>query len=148
MTSRTSKEAVLEFMRSHSVAVEASVSASGVPQAAVVGFVVTDRFEIFFDTLDSTRKAANLRQNPQVAFVIGGFATGDERTVQFQGTADEPAGEQLEQLKELYFQRFPDGRERLSWPGLIYIRARPTWVRFSDFTMTPPEIAEFDFQAT
>lgn len=132
-------------MRSHSVAVEASVSSSGAPQAAVVGFVVTDSFEVFFDTVDSTRKAANLRENPNVAFVIGGSAEGDERTVQFQGVADEPSGEELERLKELYFSRFPDGRERLSRAGLIYVRARPTWLRFSDFRQTPPEIVEFDF---
>jgi uncharacterized protein YhbP (UPF0306 family) len=145
MTSRTTKGDVLEFMRSQSVAVETSVSPSGVPQAAIVGFVVTDAFEIFFDTLDSTRKVANLRQNPQVAFVVGGFAESDERTVQFQGMVDEPGGEELERLKKLYFTRFPKGRDRLSWPGLIYLRARPTWLRFSDFERAPPEIAEFDF---
>jgi hypothetical protein len=78
--------------------------------------------------------------------VIGGFAEGDERTVQFQGIADEPSGDELQQLKELYFSRFPEGRERLSWPGLIYLRARPRWLRFSDFKQTPPEITEFDLE--
>lgn len=141
----TSRAAVHEFMRSHSIAVEASVSSSGAPQAAIVGFVVTDGFEVFFDTLDSTRKAANLRRNPQIALVIGGSAEGDERTVQIQGIADEPGGKELAQLQELYFSRFPEGRERLVWPGLIYVRARPTWLRFSDFSQTPPEITEFQF---
>jgi uncharacterized protein YhbP (UPF0306 family) len=132
-------------MRSQSIGVETSASLSGVPQAAVIGYVVTDRLEIFFDTVDSTRKAKNLRENPVIAFVIGGFSEGDERTVQFQGVADEPVGIELEQLKELYFGRFPDGRERLKWPGLVYFRARPTWLRFSDFSQTPPEITEFTF---
>jgi general stress protein 26 len=145
MTFRTTKNAVLEFMRSHSVAAEASVSPSGRPQAAVVGFVVTDDFEVFFDTVDSTRKAANLRQNPSISFVIGGFGAGDERTVQFQGIVDSPGGAELERLKELYFDRFPDGRDRVNWPGLVYLRARPTWIRFSDFSRAPPEIVEFDF---
>jgi len=145
LASRSTKGAVLEFMRSQSLAVETSVSSSGVPQAAIVGFVVTDNFEIFFDTVDSTRKAVNLRLNPNIAFVIGGFAEGDERTAQFQGIADSPAGAELETLKELYFRRFPDGRERQNWPGLIYLRAQPTWLRFSDFNRTPPEITEFDF---
>jgi general stress protein 26 len=145
MTFRTTKNAVLEFMRSHSVAAEASVSPSGRPQAAVVGFVVTDDFEVFFDTVDSTRKAANLRQNPSISLVIGGFGAGDERTVQFQGIVDSPGGAELERLKELYFDRFPDGRDRVNWPGLVYLRARPTWIRFSDFSRAPPEIVEFDF---
>ena len=145
MTNQTppsSLDAVLQFIRSQSVAVQASVSSADTPQAAVVGFVVTDSFEIFFDTVDSTRKAANLRANPSIAFVIGGL---EERTVQLEGIADEPRGEELERLKELYFSRFPEGRERLKWPGLIYVRARPTWLRFSDFNRTPPEIVEFDF---
>jgi uncharacterized protein YhbP (UPF0306 family) len=144
MKLRATRATVLEFIGSQSIAVETSVSSSGSPQAAVVGFVVTERFEIFFDTVDSTRKVGNLRKSPQIAFVIG-LSESDERTVQFQGVVDEPNGTELEQLKELYFRRFPDGRERLEWPGLVYFRARPTWLRFSDFTQSPPEIVEFDF---
>jgi general stress protein 26 len=77
----TTRADVLAFLRAHSLAVQASVSASNSPQAAVVGFVVTDDLEVFFDTLDSTRKASNLRQNPSVAFVIGRLTDGDERTI-------------------------------------------------------------------
>ena len=40
---------LLHFMRGHSLAIEASVSQSKVPQAAVVGFIVTDDFEIRFE---------------------------------------------------------------------------------------------------
>ena len=65
------------------------------------------------------------------------------RTVQYEGVADEPGGEDLERLKERYFIRFPGGRDRQSWPGLTYVRARPQWMRFSDFNQTPPEIVEF-----
>jgi len=63
---------LLEFMKAHRYAVQASVSSRGTPQAAVVGIIVTDRFEIFFDTLAETRKAQNLRRNASIAFVIGG----------------------------------------------------------------------------
>ena len=48
-------------------------------------------------------------------------------------------------LKERYFLAFPDGRERLSWPGLIYVRANPKWIRFSNFAQSPAEIVEFSF---
>jgi hypothetical protein len=104
-------------MRAHSLAVQASVSPSNSPQAAVVGFIVTDDLEVFFDTLDSTRKVSNLRRNANVAFVIGGLTEGDERTVQYEGVADEPEGLEVERLKERYFLRFPDGRDRQTWPG-------------------------------
>ena len=136
---------VLEFMRSHSLAVQASVSPVDAPQAAVVGFIVTDDFEVVFDTVNTTRKVANLRRNARCALVIGGIVNGDERTVQIEGIADEPTGSDLERLKELYFVRFPDGRERQHWPGLMYVRVRPRWLRFSDFNQSPPAIAEFSF---
>jgi len=136
---------ILEFMRTHSLAVQASVSSLGTPQAAVVGFIVTDDFEVVFDTVDTTRKVVNLRQNGHCAFVIGGMVNADERTVQYEGITDEPAGTDLERLKELYFVRFPDGRDRQHWPGLTYIRIRPRWLRFSDFNQSPPVIVEFRF---
>ena len=141
------KTDLLKFMRTHSLAVQASVSPLGGPQSAVIGFVVSDNFHIFFDTLDTTRKAQNLRQNPMISFVIGGLIKGDERTVQYEGIADEPKGQELDSLTELYFTRFPDGRERQSRTGLIYIRAKPIWIRYSDFNQDPPEILEFDFGA-
>jgi hypothetical protein len=101
-------------------------------QASVVGFVVTDDFEVFFDTIEVTRKMQNLGRNPKIAFVIGGLINGDERTVQYEGVADEPIGAELEYLKELYFIRFPEGRKRQSWRDLVYVRTRPTWIRYSD----------------
>jgi hypothetical protein len=64
--------------------------------------------------------------------------------VQYEGVADEPSGAELQRLKELYFESFPDGRERQAWPGITYIRARPTWIRYTDFTREPPESLEFD----
>jgi hypothetical protein len=133
---------LLEFMRREKHAVQASTGPDG-PQAAVVGIVVSDDFEIFFDTLDTTRKAQNLRRDPTAAFVVGGSGREDERTVQYQGIADEPAALELARLKQLYFSRFPDGPSRESWKGITYFRVRPTWLRFSDYSREPPLIVEF-----
>ena len=119
------------------------MAASGSAQAAVVGIAVTDRFEIVFDTVESTRKAENLRRNPKLALVIGGLIAGDERTVQYEGVADEPSGIELERIKRAYYGVYPDGPSRLNWPGLMYVRVRPTWIRYSDYTCDPPEIVEF-----
>src|SRR5262249_55637547 len=125
--------------------VQASVSPESGPQAAVVGFIVTDDFELFFDTVDTTRKVVNLRHNARCAFVVGGMLHGDERTVQLEGIADEPSGNDLERLKQLYFVRFPDGPQRQQWPGLTYVRVRARWLRFSDFGQSPPTIVELKF---
>ena len=138
---------LLQFMRSHRLAVEASVSPASGAQAAVVGIAITNDFEVIFDTVETTRKAWNLRQNPRIALVIGGLLQGDERTVQYEGIADEPHGRELERIQQAYFEVWPDGRIRQSWPGLIYIRARPTWIRYSDYNRDPAEIVEFDAKA-
>ena len=136
---------VLTFVRAHRWAVEATASAAQGPQAALIGIATTDQLELVFDTLASTRKAANLRSNPRVALVIGGWNESDPRTVQYEGIADLPGGAELERLKQLYFAAFPDGPSRLSWPGITYVRIKPTWVRYSDYRSEPPVITECVF---
>ena len=131
---------LLEFVRSHRLAVQASVSTAGAAQAALVGFAVSDRFEIVFDTLDSTRKIANLRRNPRVALVIGWEG---EKSAQIDGIADEPSGAELDRIRAVYFEAWPDGRDRLAWPGITHVRVRPTWARYSDYSVAPPQIVEF-----
>jgi general stress protein 26 len=134
---------LLSFMRTHRVAVQASVTEEAGAQAAVVGVAITERFEVVFDTLGSSRKARNLRTNPSIALVLGGLMPGDERTVQYEGVADEPADEERDRLTRAYYEVYPDGRERLSWPGLTYFRVRPRWIRYSDFGHPTPIIVEF-----
>jgi hypothetical protein len=119
------------FLRTHRYCVQASVSPRQTPQAAVVGFAVTEELEIIFDTLGSTRKALNLRENPRIALVVG--CGPEEQTLQIEGVADEPAGAELERIKAVYFEAFPDGVERQTWKGLTYVRVRPAWMRLSDF---------------
>jgi hypothetical protein len=135
------RQELVTFIRKHRWGVQASVAAAGHPQAAVVGVAVSDTLELVFDTLDSTRKCANLRRDPRIAFVIG---WDEARTVQYQGLADEPRGEELARLQAVYFAHFADGPTRLSWPGITYFRVRPTWLRYSDFTTDPPAIVELD----
>jgi general stress protein 26 len=127
------------LLRRYNLAVQTSVSPTGAPQAAVVGFAVTDELEIIFDTLASSRKYRNLRDDPRVALVIG---WEHEITVQIEGIADVPVGDDLERVRACYFVAYPDGRERLAWPGITHFRVRPTWVRYSDFTQNPPRIVE------
>jgi uncharacterized protein YhbP (UPF0306 family) len=134
---------LLAFLRRHSWAVQASTAPRVSVQAALIGFAVTDDLQIVFEALESTRKIQNLRRNPRIALVIGGWTAGDERTVQYEGVTDEPQGEELERLKEIYLRRFPSGWSRKSWPGWVYVRARPTWLRYSDFTSKSPRVVEF-----
>ena len=141
------RQELLAFMRSERYAVQATVSGDYAAQAAVVGIAVADDFEIVFDTLGDSRKAANLRGNSSIALVIGRTTHEAQRTVQYEGVADTPAGDELRRVQEIYFSVFPDGRERLHWKGLIHVRVKPLWIRYSDYGAQPPLVMEFDAQA-
>ncbi len=133
---------LLSFARQHRFAVECTVSTSGGPQAAVIGIAVTDSLEIIFDTVTSTRKAMNLAESGRIAFVIGGVGEAQLRTLQYEGVARQVAHDEKHESQNAYFRVFPDGRERLSWPGLVYFRASPRWIRYSDFSTEPATIIE------
>jgi hypothetical protein len=130
---------LLTFVRRSKLAVVSTTSAAGAPQAAVVGIAVTDALEIVFDTLETSRKAVNLRRDARIALVIG---WDEEQTVQCEGIADEPAGPELERIKAVYIAAFPDGVARQSWPGLTYFRVRLGWARYSDFRTPDALIVE------
>jgi len=126
------------FLRKHRLAVISTVRA-GAPQAAVVGIAVTDALEIIFDTLTTSRKYANICADPRVALVVG---WDDEQTVQYEGIADLPTGHELDACKAAYFAAWPDGPARETWPDIAYVRVRPRWLRYSDFSKSPPQIEE------
>lgn len=133
---------LLSFLRSQRWAIEATTSDALRPQAAIIGYAVTEQLEIVFDTLSTSRKAKNLRLNSHIALVIGGWQDDSPRTLQYEGVADFPAGDELARLKTEYFRVFPDGPSRESLPDITYVRVRPTWMRFSDYTIVPPSIVE------
>lgn len=133
------RDELVQFLRRYKLAVQASVAPGGVPQAAVVGFAVTDDLEIVFDTVATTRKYRNLLADPRIALVVG---WDDEITAQIEGIADVPTGDELARVQASYFAAHPGGRDRLSWPGIRHLRVWPTWIRYSDFTRTPPRIVE------
>lgn len=94
------KAEVWDFLQKQRLGVLATVSPNGDPEAAEVGIAVTDRLELLFDTLNTTRTCQNLRNHANSALVIG---WDEEMTVQVEGRADEPAGPELDRLKTTYF---------------------------------------------
>jgi uncharacterized pyridoxamine 5'-phosphate oxidase family protein len=137
------REQLLSFIRPIEHVVLATVTADEKPEAAVVGIVVNERLELFFDTSNVSRKCVNLRANPFVAFVIG---WDDSQTVQYEGVADEPKGEELQALKQLYFARYKEGPTREKWPDITYFRVKPLWARYSDFRGDAAKIVELTLQ--
>jgi hypothetical protein len=133
------KQEIFEFISKRRLGVLSSVAAGGSPQSALVGIAVSPELEIIFDTVKSSRKYGNLIANPAASFVIGWEG---EVTVQYEGIAAEPTGAERDRYREIYFQTWPDGRDRLSWTGITHFVVRPTWIRYSDFDARPPRIEE------
>jgi hypothetical protein len=138
------KEDLFKFMAGQKLGVLGSISPTGVPQSALVGVAVTRELEIVFDTVASSRKHANLLGNPAASFVIG-LGDRPEITIQLEGAALKPMGTELARYQQVYFAAWPDGPDRLSWPGIAYFVVKPKWIRYSDYDQRPPLIEEFTF---
>lgn len=119
-----------DFIQAHKLAIVATVSDDRKSESALVGIAVTPDLKIIFDTSSNSRKYINILSNPSISFVIG---WDNEQTLQYEGIAKIPKEEELDKLKEIYFDSFPDGKDREKWADIAYICAEPKWIRYSDF---------------
>jgi len=135
------REFIYSFIKRNNLAV-LSTSKEHKPQAALIGFAISEDLEIVFDTVKTSRKYENLLQNPCAALVIG---WDDETSLQYEGTATELTGEGAEYYKEIYFETFKDGRDRAeTWPDIVHFKIMPSWIRYSNFNV-PVVIEEMVF---
>jgi hypothetical protein len=133
-----SPQELADFIGSCELAVLGYLSPEGTPQGAVLAIAVTPDLEIVFDTVRSSRKYGHLKAHPRCSITMW----SGEVTVQYEGVAEET---DHERHKEAYFQKLPDGRDRLGWPGITYFAVRPKWIRYSNFDARPPQIEELSF---
>jgi general stress protein 26 len=131
-----SKIELLAYVRLHRLAVIATVAEDGAPQAALVGIASTGGLELVFDTLSTTRKHRNLLRDPRIAVTFSGPG---EKTAQIEGVALPVSRADVADAAFLdaYYAVWPDGRERASWPNLVYWRVAPRWARYSDYDRGP-----------
>ena len=125
---------VFDIVRSKRLMVVSTVDSAGRPEAALMGFACTPQNEFVFDTLSTARKSINLASSPAIALVIG---WDDNISVQIEGDARRPVGEDLAAAKAAYFRQWPDGRDRENWPNIAYFVVRPRWIRYSNYTGAP-----------
>jgi general stress protein 26 len=136
-------EQIFDIARSKRYLVVSTVNESGAPEAALMGFAWTQANEVVFDTLSSSRKAVNLARNPAAALVIG----WDENiSLQIEGLARRPVGDDLASAKAAYFREWPDGRTRENWPNIAYVVVQPNWIRYSNYSGAPV-VEEFKVQS-
>ena len=133
-------EEVFDIARRKRFLVVSTVNESGAPEAALMGFALTQANEVVFDTLSTSRKAVNLTRNAAAALVIG---WDDGVSLQIEGPARRPVGDDLASAKAAYFRQWPDGRARENWPNIAYVVVKPKWIRYSNFAAAPPDVREF-----
>jgi pyridoxine/pyridoxamine 5'-phosphate oxidase len=127
-------EEVFDIARRKRFVVVSTVDESGAPEAALMGFALTQGNEVVFDTLSTSRKAVNLARNPKAALVIG---WDDNISLQIEGLARRPTVDDLASAKTAYFREWPDGRARENWPNIAYVVVRPKWIRYSNYSGAP-----------
>ncbi|MGO4621876.1 pyridoxamine 5'-phosphate oxidase family protein [Ensifer sp. 2YAB10] len=132
---------ILEFLRQHTLAVIATSSRDGGPEAAAIDFSVRDDLAIVFDTFEHTRKFANLSDQSHVALVIG---WDNGITIQYEGEAAKVSADDLERYQEAHIKSVPAEREFVE-KGAVVFRVEPRWIRYSDYTRTPPNVIELRF---
>ena len=64
-------EEIFDIAKTKRYLVVSTVNESDAPEAALMGFALTQAKEFVFDTLSTSRKAVNLARNPAAAVVIG-----------------------------------------------------------------------------
>jgi pyridoxine/pyridoxamine 5'-phosphate oxidase len=133
---------VLKFIRTQRLAVVATTTEDGRPQAALIGIAVTDDARIVFDTSEHSRKYRNLQKHKVVALVVG---WDNDITVQLEAVAEDTSGDDLERCKDAYFAVYPDGREHQTWPDITYVVVRISWMRYCDYNAGGIGSVEYSF---
>lgn len=130
------QQALLTYLRGHRLAVVSSVGEAGQPQSALVGIAVSAHCEVIFDTSTGSRKHANLLRDPRISLVVSGPG---EQTLQLEGHARLLAatGTDDADLREIYYQAWPDGRERAASGKIAHWCIVPRWARYSNFEHGP-----------
>lgn len=130
---------LIGYVRAQRAGVVSTLGPGGEPQAAYLTFAVTEQGELVFDARPDSRKVANLRRDGRVAVVVGG---PDGTTLQGEGTADFPAGADLDRCAAAYVAAFPEFAGSLGTGAVVVLRVRLTWARYGDFRGSTPEVHE------
>ena len=136
------KKVILDFIKKHKISVISTVNSQNRPEAAVIEFGETDNHELIFDALENSRKVQNIKQNNQVAFVVG---WDDNITIQYEGEAFELLGDELEKYKKIYFSKNPNAQKWENVEGTKFFKVIPKWIRYSDLNKEHWEVFEIEF---
>lgn len=139
MTNSTKKEEALAFLKAHTLATLATVSADGYPRARLVYYACDDLFNLYFLSLANTRKVADIRANPKAAIVVS--SDDKQHMLQVEGTFEEMTdtatfGPMIAELsKNLFPENAPSAPiTHMDQGKPVFFKLVPTWIRWGNFT--------------
>lgn len=128
----------MEYLRTQSIAVLATISSKGLPMASTLYFVVDGDFNFYFTTKMFTRKYQNLINNPNAALVVG--TENEPVTVQIEGTVRLITDKsEIETVMNNIIKVF--GKNRYVAPlfqlapeknDIVVFKLTPNWIRWLD----------------
>ncbi len=136
------KDFIIDYINKQKLATIATINESGKPEAAVVGFGITESLEVLFGTNNKSRKYQNLKSNKSVAVVIG---WDQGQTVQYEGEARELPQDELAIIEEYFWSKSPDAKKHHSEPGQCYFMISPEWIRYTDLKVKPWKVIELSY---
>lgn len=132
---------ILEFMKEHLICVVSTLNADSTIESAAVAFTELDDLQIAIQTPNTTRKYANLKQNPTISLVIG-WNPENMKTIQYQGEAHEATESEKEIIQIRQIQKNPASKKYAYLPDNKYFLIKPNWIRYSDLSKNPQEVFE------
>lgn len=148
MADKTNRERIKSFLASHKLAVIATNSSTGkAPGSALIAYVEDGKVNLYFQTGKYTRKAKNLKTNPNVSFVIGHNLEG-LATLQYEGIAAQlKSPSDIKSCKQRFLDKqSPTTKEYLERPDAIFFKVTPEWISFSDYSRSGhPTVIQLDF---
>lgn len=137
MEDDTKKRIIRDLINQNKLAVLSTVTSENKSESAVVEISARENLELIFDTLLTFRKYKNLKNNRHVSVVIG----LEPATIQYEGIAAELEDKELEECKQIHFQKFPEAIkfEKL---GIRFFKIIPKWIRYTNVSKQPWEVFE------
>ncbi|HWP61761.1 MAG TPA: pyridoxamine 5'-phosphate oxidase family protein [Candidatus Paceibacterota bacterium] len=141
MNLETKRLMALEFLRSHTAGVLATVSREGKPHASVVYYTSDEHFSIYFLTLASSRKYQAMQANPWAAFVVGTMDV--PQTLQIEGPvvqlhAEDEMGKHLPDLMQrltsnaTYFAPIT----KMDPADIVVMWLEAKWIRWGNYAIS------------
>lgn len=137
------KNELQQFLHQHQHCVVSTLGPDGAPQGATVAFSENSQLNLIIGTSTSSRKYANLRRDPRIAITI----TNPEKrfTVQYQGAAHTLTPKEFAAHEKGHFAKLPGSLPFKDVPDQAYLLITPSLIRFSDCSVFPWLVTEFQF---